>query len=684
MPGGEALARQFVHGKRFFLDEFGVETEEVWLPDSFGYSAALPQLIGAGRARKWFLTQKISWNQTNTFPHHTFWWEGIDGTRIFTHFPPVDTYNARAVRRANWPTRERNFQDKGAGRPARWCRSAAATAAAARPARCWRGPRGCGRPGGLAPRWQSRGPADVLRQGRRPSTPSRRCGSGELYLELHRGTLHHPGRDQAGQPAQRAPAARGRAVGGDRRRRGPGTRYPYEAAGPALEDGAAAPVPRHPARLVDRLGAPRGRARPTPRSPAELEAIDRRRAAARLAGARPRAPLRLQRRPRTTRRAVPGARRAAPPARGRPRRRRSRRRATGGGFVLDNGLLRVTIDGRGLVVSAGATWPPAARRWRPAPAANLLQLHPDLPNEWDAWDVDAFYRNTVHRPDRTRSSARPRTAGRRRSGSPAPSAAPASTQTAHACAPAPGASTSTTEVDWHETEKFLKVAFPLDVHADRYAAETQFGHVVPAHPHQHQLGGGQVRDLRPPLPARRRARLRRGAGQRLDLRPRRDPHGARADGGTTTTVRLSLLRAPRFPDPDDRPGHRTASGTPWCRAPAIADAVREGYRINLPVRAVPRGTRRGRAAGHRRRRGGRGRGGQAGRRPVRRRGRAALRVPRRPGHRPADRGLPHRPATATDLLERPLADAGLLPATGGRTVELSFRPFQIRTLRLTR
>ena len=51
MPGGEALARQFVHGKRFFLDEFGIETEEVWLPDSFGYSAALPQLVTAGRAR---------------------------------------------------------------------------------------------------------------------------------------------------------------------------------------------------------------------------------------------------------------------------------------------------------------------------------------------------------------------------------------------------------------------------------------------------------------------------------------------------------------------------------------------------------------------------------------------------------------------------------------------------------
>ena len=94
MPGGEALARQLVHGKRFFLDELGIETEEVWLPDSFGYTGALPQLVALSGSR-WFLTQKLSWNQTNRHPHHTFWWEGIDGTRVFTHFPPVDTYNGQ-------------------------------------------------------------------------------------------------------------------------------------------------------------------------------------------------------------------------------------------------------------------------------------------------------------------------------------------------------------------------------------------------------------------------------------------------------------------------------------------------------------------------------------------------------------------------------------------------------------
>ncbi len=115
MPGGEAMARQFVHGKRYFLDRFGIDTQEVWLPDSFGYSAALPQLVRLSGSR-WFLTQKISWNTVNVFPHHSFWWEGIDGTRVFTHFPPVDTYNSD-LSGAELAHAVRNFRDKGGATP---------------------------------------------------------------------------------------------------------------------------------------------------------------------------------------------------------------------------------------------------------------------------------------------------------------------------------------------------------------------------------------------------------------------------------------------------------------------------------------------------------------------------------------------------------------------------------------
>ena len=92
---GESMVRQFLHGKNFFRDEFGVEVRNLWLPDVFGYSAAMPQIIRKA-ACEYFLTQKISWSQVNKFPYHTFRWIGVDGSEVLTHFPPEDTYNATA------------------------------------------------------------------------------------------------------------------------------------------------------------------------------------------------------------------------------------------------------------------------------------------------------------------------------------------------------------------------------------------------------------------------------------------------------------------------------------------------------------------------------------------------------------------------------------------------------------
>lgn len=93
LSSGESLIRQFLHGKNFFKDEFGVDVKNMWLPDVFGYSAALPQIIRKSGCDS-FLTQKISWNQINTFPYHSFRWRGIDGTEVLTHFPPENTYNS--------------------------------------------------------------------------------------------------------------------------------------------------------------------------------------------------------------------------------------------------------------------------------------------------------------------------------------------------------------------------------------------------------------------------------------------------------------------------------------------------------------------------------------------------------------------------------------------------------------
>lgn len=85
VPSGESLIRQFVYGKRYIREEFGKETKLLWLPDVFGYSAALPQIMKKC-GMKYFMTTKISWNQYNHFPYDTFMWKGIDGSRILTHF----------------------------------------------------------------------------------------------------------------------------------------------------------------------------------------------------------------------------------------------------------------------------------------------------------------------------------------------------------------------------------------------------------------------------------------------------------------------------------------------------------------------------------------------------------------------------------------------------------------------
>ncbi|MDW7695406.1 alpha-mannosidase [Flammeovirgaceae bacterium SG7u.111] len=93
LTSGESLARQIIYGKKFFKDEFDVEVNNLWLPDVFGYSAALPQLLIKSDV-EYFMTQKISWNQFNTFPHHTFIWKGLDGTPIFSHFLAPNNYRS--------------------------------------------------------------------------------------------------------------------------------------------------------------------------------------------------------------------------------------------------------------------------------------------------------------------------------------------------------------------------------------------------------------------------------------------------------------------------------------------------------------------------------------------------------------------------------------------------------------
>lgn len=92
IPSGESLIRQILFGKMFFKEELDIECKTLWLPDVFGYSAAIPQILKKSGI-DYFVTTKISWNQFNTMPNDTFFWRGIDGSEIFTYFVTTCDYD---------------------------------------------------------------------------------------------------------------------------------------------------------------------------------------------------------------------------------------------------------------------------------------------------------------------------------------------------------------------------------------------------------------------------------------------------------------------------------------------------------------------------------------------------------------------------------------------------------------
>ncbi|MFJ4699350.1 alpha-mannosidase [Streptomyces sp. TverLS-915] len=564
MPGSEAMARQFVHGKRFFLDEFGVDNDEAWLPDTFGFAAGLPQIIKAAGS-KYLLTQKISWSKVNNFPHHTFRWEGIDGTRIFTHFPPVDSYNCEMLG-SQLGHAARNFKEKG-----RATRSLA--------------PTGFGDGGGGTTREMvakaarlknTEGPARV--DWETPSAffakaeaeyPEPPVWVGELYLELHRATLTSQAKTKQGNRRGEHLLREAELWSATAAVRA-GFPYPYDRLDrlwktlllhqfhDILPGSSIAWVHREAERTYAELAG-------------ELREIVG--AAQQALAGEGDTEVRFNSAPHADAGIAAGAAGTAPaPAVVAPVAR------TGGGFVLDNGVVRIEIDARGLVVSA-LRHDSGREAVAPGQAANLLQLHTDFPNQWDAWDVDSFYRNTVtDLTDVEELSAAPEGVRIVR--------AFGDSRVVQTLSLAEGAGRLDidTEVDWHETEKFLKLAFPLDVHAERYASETQFGHFYrPTHTNttwetaKFEACNHRFVHLGEP-----------GFGVAVvnDSTYGHDvSRTVREDGGTTTTVRASLLRAPRFPDPETDQGvHRFRHGL--VAGATIDDAVREGWRVNLPRRVV--------------------------------------------------------------------------------------------------
>ncbi len=110
IPDGESIVRQILYGTQYFKNEFGVKIDHLWQPDVFGYNAALPQILKKSGI-KYFMTQKLSWSLINRFPHHSFHWQGIDGSTVLTHMLPEETYNSSATP-ASIDKIEKNYQEK--------------------------------------------------------------------------------------------------------------------------------------------------------------------------------------------------------------------------------------------------------------------------------------------------------------------------------------------------------------------------------------------------------------------------------------------------------------------------------------------------------------------------------------------------------------------------------------------
>jgi alpha-mannosidase len=255
-------------------------------------------------------------------------------------------------------------------------------------------------------------------------------------------------------------------------------------------------------------------------------------------------------------------------------------------LVLDNGVLRVTLDADGCVTSLRHL-----RSGRETLAAGarggLLQLHHDLPFEYDAWDIEEYYRRrvtdldgpaTIEVLERGPAVARVRVTRAFR--------ASRAVLTYELRAGSPRVDVGV-ELDWHERDHLLKVSWPVDVHTGDVARHIQYGHVrTPIHTNtswdhaRFEVCAHQWIDVGEP-----------GFGVALlsDSRYGYDVTRTRGDdGASSTTMRLTAVKGPRFPDPLADEGHHafTMSVMPHAGKFRKEGVVAEGYRLEVPVRVV--------------------------------------------------------------------------------------------------
>ncbi|KAG7473386.1 hypothetical protein MATL_G00095190 [Megalops atlanticus] len=591
LPSGEAMVRQFLEGQRFFHKEFGSYCKEFWLPDTFGYSAQLPQIMqGCGITR--FLTQKLSWNLVNTFPHNTFFWEGLDGSRVLTHFPPGNSYEMKGKVEDLINTLKNN-KDKG-----RANHSALLF--------------GFGDGGGgptqlMLDRLQRVQDTDGL-PNVQISSPDRLfseleanesllCSwTGELFLELHNGTYTTQAQIKLGNrqceallhdievvsslalcrsqtfqyPSSRLqelwrllllnqfhdvlPGSCIEMVVQDALKyyqdiRQAGSKLLWESCGAlwaeAQEGGATAALNTLPWERSEVISLPGGTAEP------QLAFVK-----------------------------VPSIGVAAVNESAQPVHRVSVTVQADGTVLMENGILRVVIDTAGRLVSLCLV---ETNREAIADgcSGNQFVLFDDIPLFWDAWDVMDYHLQTRKPVVKVSSPVKVVSSGGLRGSvkfSLTISGNSSLTQEIILDAMCPYLK-FTTQVDWAESHKFLKVEFPVRVRSPNATYEIQFGHLQrPTHRNtswdwaRFEVWGHKWADL-----------SEHGFGVAVlnDCK-----YGYSTFGNTMT---LSLLRAPKSPDASADMGcHQfTYAVMPHTGSFQDASVIQCAYNLNYPLRLIP-------------------------------------------------------------------------------------------------
>ena len=584
LPSGESLVRQMVHGQRYFESRFGARCTEVWIPDVFGYPASLPQIFKAGGCDR-FVTQKLSWNKTNKFPHSTFWWEGLDGSRVLTHFPPVDTYNA-LVSSDEMLHSQRNFAEHG------WSDWSLL-------------PYGYGNGGGGPTR-------EMLERGRRladlDGAPRLTMGtthdffdrveaeaatgapvpvwSGELYFEMHRGTLTSQSATKVGnrtcerllREAELWWAAVGAVPAGVATQLYelwnevllqqfhdiiPGSSITW------VHDDAEAAHARVVAQLEPLIELALIELAPSGAVVANAATHDRVEVVVLDADAAPGGdgPTQLLTDGRVAC-LVAATGLAVSPVVALP----CADHVTVTEHTFTNGQVAVGWNLDGTIVSVIDVV--HGRQLLPAGRSIELELAPDHPVEYDAWDLEAWTRGlgapvggvvSVEVIDAGPLIATLRVT--RRFG--------ASTVVTDCTMRAGSARVDLSfDIDWHEDEQLLSLMVPLDVHARDAACDIQFGHVMRP---MHASTSWDAAKFE--VCAHRFVDVAEPSWGVAVLNDGRYGH-CLFDGG----VRVSLLRAAKYPDPIADHGHHRVTLALLAHGPGLHHVLREAESLNLPLR----------------------------------------------------------------------------------------------------